>query len=75
MNRKVLQQAGICAICHEDFSDYNDIVPDHKNPKGMGGAWRDDHQDNIQATHWWCNEEKWERKNHATGSTTVHCGG
>jgi len=20
------------------FTDYNDIVPDHKNPKGMGGA-------------------------------------
>ena len=37
MNRKVLQQGGICAICHEEFTDYNDIVPDHKNPKGMGG--------------------------------------
>ena len=24
---------------------------DHKDPKGMGGAWRDDHPDNIQATH------------------------
>jgi hypothetical protein len=24
----------------------------------MGGAWRDDHPDNIQATHWWCNAEK-----------------
>jgi hypothetical protein len=34
------------------------VVPDHKNPKGMGGAWRDDHSDNIQATHWWCNGEK-----------------
>ena len=58
LNRKVLQQGGICAICHEEFTDYNDIVPDHKEPKGMGGAWRDDHPDNIQATHWWCNEEK-----------------
>lgn len=57
LNRKVRQQAGICAICHEEFTDYNDIVPDHKNPKGMGGAWRDDHPDNIQAAHWWCNEE------------------
>ena len=37
LNRKVRQQAGICAICHEKFTDYNDIVPDHKNPKGMGG--------------------------------------
>ena len=58
LNRKVREQAGICAICHEAFTDYNDIVPDHKNPKGMGGAWRDDHPDNIQATHWWCNGEK-----------------
>ena len=64
LNRKVRQQAGICAICHEEFSDYNDVVPDHKNPKGMGGAWRDDHPDNIQATHWWCNEEK--------GSTRIY---
>ena len=58
LNRKVRQQAGICAICHEEFTDYNDIVPDHRDPKGMGGAWRDDHPDNIQATHWWCNGEK-----------------
>jgi hypothetical protein len=58
MNRKVLQQGGICPICHEEFTDYNDIVPDHKKPKGMGGAWRDDHPDNIHAAHWWCNGEK-----------------
>src|SRR4029077_1586130 len=58
LNRKIRQQAGICAICHEEFTDYNDVVPDHRNPKGMGGAWRDDHPDNIQATHWWCNGEK-----------------
>jgi hypothetical protein len=24
----------------------------------MGGAWRDDHADNIQAVHWWCNGEE-----------------
>jgi hypothetical protein len=42
------------AICHEEFKDYNDVVPDHKDPRRMGGAaWRDDHPDNIQATHWW----------------------
>jgi len=28
LNRKVRQQAGICALCHEEFTDYNDIVPD-----------------------------------------------
>jgi hypothetical protein len=58
LKRKVSEQNGICAICHEEFTDYNDIVPDHRDPKGMGGAWRDDHPDNIQATHWWCNGEK-----------------
>jgi hypothetical protein len=30
----------------------------------MGGAWRDDHPENIQAVHWWCNSEK--------GSTRVN---
>jgi hypothetical protein len=24
----------------------------------MGGTWRDDHPDNIQAVHWWCISEK-----------------
>jgi hypothetical protein len=27
VNRKVRDQGGICAICHEDFTDYSDIVP------------------------------------------------
>jgi len=58
MNRKIVEQGGICPICHEEFTDYNDVVPDHREPKGMGGAWRDDHPDNIQATHWWCNADK-----------------
>ncbi len=58
LNRKIVEQDRKCAICHEEFTDYNDIVPDHRDPKGMGGAWRDDHPDNIQATHWWCNGEK-----------------
>jgi hypothetical protein len=59
LNRKIVEQDRNCAICHEEFTDYNDIVSDHhKNPKGMGGARRDDHPDNIQATHWWCNGGK-----------------
>ncbi len=58
VNRKIVEQDRKCAICHEEFTEYSDIVPDHKDPKGMGGAWRDDHPDNIQATHWWCNGEK-----------------
>ena len=58
LNGKIVEQNGICPICHEEFTDYGDIVPDHRDPKGMGGAWRDDHPDNVQATHWWCNGEK-----------------
>jgi len=58
MKRKIVEQQGICPICNEEFTDYGDVVPDHKNPKGMGGAWRDDHPSNIQATHHWCNREK-----------------
>jgi hypothetical protein len=56
LNRKIGEQYRKCAICREEFTDYS--VPDHRDPKGMGGAWRDDHSDNIQATHWWCNGEK-----------------
>jgi hypothetical protein len=58
MNRKIAEQSGKCAICREEFTEYGDIVADHKNPKGMGGAFRDDHPRNIQATHYWCNGEK-----------------
>lgn len=58
LNRKIVEQKRICPICQAEFTDYMDIVPDHKDPKGMGGAWRDDHPDNIRATHWWCNSEK-----------------
>jgi hypothetical protein len=58
LNRKIVQHGGICAICQDDFTDQIAVVPDPKNPKAMGGAWRDEHPANIQATHWWCNEEK-----------------
>jgi hypothetical protein len=58
LNRKITEQNKTCAICLTVFTNYNDIVPDHICPRGMGGAWRDDHPDNIQAVHWWCNGEK-----------------
>ena len=58
LDKKIVAQNGDCAICNEKFTDCSDIVPDHINPRGMGGAWRDDHPDNIQAVHWWCNGEK-----------------
>ena len=58
LDRKIIAQNGICTLCDEGFTSCSDIVPDHKNPRGMGGAWPDDHSDNIQAAHWWCNGEK-----------------
>jgi hypothetical protein len=38
-----------CTICGRKFRSFEDAVPDHIEPRGMGGAWRDDHPDNIQA--------------------------
>jgi hypothetical protein len=37
INRQIIEQDRKYAICHEEFTDYTDIVPDHKNPKTMGG--------------------------------------
>ena len=58
LDRKIVAQNGKCAICNSEFKEYSDVVPDHISPRGMGGAWRDDHPENIQAVHWWCNGEK-----------------
>ena len=58
LNRKIADQNRQCAICELAFTHYNDIVPDHIDPRGMGGSRRDDHPENIQAVHWWCNGEK-----------------
>lgn len=36
-----------CWLCGEKFTDYREIELEHKEPKGMGGARRDDHRDNL----------------------------
>jgi len=51
LNRKIIEQDGKFAIYRSTVSGYNEIVPDHNEPKGMGGAWRDAHPDKIQAAH------------------------
>jgi hypothetical protein len=58
LNRKIVEQNRQCAICQVAFTNYSDIVPDHIDPRGMGGSRRDDHPDNVQAAHFWCNGEK-----------------
>jgi hypothetical protein len=35
LNRKIAEQNGICPICESKFTDYADVVPDHKRCKGM----------------------------------------
>jgi 5-methylcytosine-specific restriction endonuclease McrA len=58
VHRKVKEQQGKCAECGKDFQDIREAVPDHIEPKGMGGQWRDDHPSNIRATCVPCNNEK-----------------
>jgi len=29
LNRKIIEQNRICPICLKEFTDYNDVVPDH----------------------------------------------
>jgi hypothetical protein len=34
LNRKIAEQNRSCALCDTPFTNYDDIVPDHINPKG-----------------------------------------
>lgn len=59
VDKKIVVQDGLCALCHKPMDDYSNIVGDHKLPKGNEGARRDDRPENIQAVHHWpCNVEK-----------------
>lgn len=58
LQRKILEQNMQCGICDREFTDCDDIVPDHIKPRGLGGGKRDDHSDNIQAAHRQCNLRK-----------------
>lgn len=46
-----------CFYCHEELTDFRDIELAHLEPKGMGGARRDDHMDNLTLAHRSCNRE------------------
>jgi hypothetical protein len=43
--QKVKIQHGLCFYCHKEFETFEDVTPDHREPKGMGGGRRDDHTD------------------------------
>jgi hypothetical protein len=39
--RDIIEQNRDCGICHKKFMDYNEVVPDHKDPQG-GRVWMDE---------------------------------
>jgi hypothetical protein len=50
LNRKIIAQDRKCAICQEQFDDYNDIVPDHRCRR----AWEEVGETTIQKTSKLC---------------------
>lgn len=55
---RLLAEGRKCWLCKEKFETYGEIDLEHKEPKGMGGARRDDHMDNLDLAHHSCNMEK-----------------
>lgn len=55
------EQGRTCWICGQPLG-WREASVDHKQPRGMGGARRDDRQENIGAVHYWCNSEKGSRR-------------
>jgi hypothetical protein len=62
--KKIPEQNGLCSICVKPLEDIQDVVPDHKDPRGMGGSWRDDRPENIGAAHSLCNQRKGSIRNY-----------
>jgi hypothetical protein len=67
VDRKIVEQEQCCPSeemggCGKPFEDRRDVVPDHIDPRGAGGAFRDDHPSNIQAMHSECNRRKGSRR-------------
>lgn len=64
---KIKEQNGHCASperggCGKPFDDFRGVELDHIEPKGMGGARRDDSLENLQALCATCNREKGSRR-------------
>lgn len=51
------ENAGLCGICRFPVR-LERAVPDHINPRGMGGGSMDDRKENLQPAHEICNNEK-----------------
>ena len=61
-NVLILKGHPVCHLCGEEFTSYSQIELEHKEPKGMGGAWHDDHFENLALAHRSCNRDKGSRR-------------
>jgi len=59
---KIKIQHGLCYWCHDEFEDISEVVADHKAPRGMGAARRDDSRENVVASCGPCNSAKGSRR-------------
>lgn len=61
--QKIEKQNGFCYWCPKKFQSIDEAVPDHVEPRSMGGARRDDHDSNIVASCSDCNNDKGSKRN------------
>lgn len=52
---KLCEKISDCFYCHEPLESFSDTDLSHIEPKGMNGARRDDHWDNLTLAHRRCN--------------------
>ena len=51
----------ICTLCGKQILEWTDFTLDHKEPRGMGGARRQD-KGNLRPAHFSCNAERGSRR-------------
>lgn len=62
IKNQLLLAGAKCLYCASPWTDYRDVEVAHKEPKGMGGARRDDHPDNLGLAHRACNWKNGSRR-------------
>jgi hypothetical protein len=70
LEEKIREQGGYCYWCGWEFDDFRGVVPDHIEPKGMGGARANDDESNICASCIRCNSEKGSRRDFVVKSSS-----
>jgi hypothetical protein len=70
IEKKIRWQEGCCYWCGKEFDDFRTVEPDHLEPRGMGGARRDDSDTNIVACCGACNSAKGSRRDFVVKSSS-----